>query len=84
MSDKQDKLAAGSVSKRLGRRRFLSDTAKTGAAVLLTSLGLGAYASKSAPLPLQALRPPGARPEKEFLGACIRCGCACAGVPMTH
>jgi ferredoxin-type protein NapG len=74
MSDSPGKSVDQSAPNKSGRRRFLSDTVKTGCAVLLASLGLGAYARKSAALPAQALRPPGARPEKDFLGACIRCG----------
>ncbi len=74
MSDSLGKPAGRAAPKKLDRRRFLSDTAKTGCAVLLTGLGLGAYASKSAALPVQALRPPGARSEDVFLGTCVRCG----------
>jgi ferredoxin-type protein NapG len=64
------------------RRRFLSDTAKMGGAMALAALGLGAYARKAAPLPLQALRPPGARAESEFLGVCVRCGLCVRDCPF--
>ncbi len=64
------------------RRRFLSDTAKTGCAVLLAGIGLGVYTRKSAAVPMQALRPPGARAEIDFLGACIRCGLCVRDCPF--
>ncbi len=56
------------------RRKFLSDGLKTASAVGLGSLVLGLYARQSRALPAQALRPPGALEEDEFLGACVRCG----------
>ena len=56
------------------RRRFISDSAKAAGAIGLVALGLGGYARQASTLPMQALRPPGALPEADFLGACVRCG----------
>ncbi|RTZ58400.1 MAG: ferredoxin-type protein NapG [Gammaproteobacteria bacterium] len=56
------------------RRKFLTDSLKTASAVGIGSLVLGLYARQSKALPAQAIRPPGALAEDDFLGACIRCG----------
>lgn len=56
------------------RRQFLLDMAKTTCGVGMLGLGLGLYARQARALPPSALRPPGALPEADFQGACIRCG----------
>ena len=56
------------------RRKFLTDIVRTAGGVGLMALGVGLFARQSAALPATAIRPPGALPEDDFLGACIRCG----------
>ena len=56
------------------RRQFIIDSARMICGVSMLGLGLGFYAKQAKALPALALRPPGALPEEDFLGACIRCG----------
>ena len=63
------------------RRRFFGDVAKTAGGAALCGLGLGLYAGKSVSLPAEALRPPGAIAEKNFLGTCVRCGLCVRNCP---
>jgi ferredoxin-type protein NapG len=58
----------------INRRKFLADMLRTAGGVGLIGLGLGLYAQRASSLAPHAIRPPGARPEETFLGACIRCG----------
>lgn len=66
--------ASKEKGKSVSRRQFISDTLKTACAVGLLGTGLGLYAKQSRALPPLAIRPPGALPEADFQGACIRCG----------
>lgn len=61
-------------AQRSARRQFLFDLARTACAVGLMGGGLALYAKQARALPPLALRPPGALPESDFQGACIRCG----------
>ena len=60
--------------KATARRQFLFNTAKIACGVSMLGLGVGLYAKQARALPPTAIRPPGARAEPQFLGACIRCG----------
>ena len=56
------------------RRRFLADVGRAACGVGAAGLLLALYAEEGVALPTQALRPPGALPADDFLGACLRCG----------
>lgn len=65
----------------LGRRQFLNRFAGTVGGAALLSLGVGLYARQASALPPQALRPPGALAERDFLATCVRCGLCVRGCP---
>jgi len=69
-------------TKTVNRRQFLSTTLATACSVSLMGTGLGFYASRADSLPATAIRPPGALPEEDFLGACIRCGMCVRDCPF--
>lgn len=73
-SAENDRQAAARKRVARGRRQFLLDSAKMACGMGMFGLGLGLYVKQAKALPPQAIRPPGARIEEEFLGACIRCG----------
>jgi len=60
--------------KGVSRRQFMGNLLRTACGMGLMGLGLGLYSKQASSLPALAIRPPGALPEDEFLGACIRCG----------
>nr|VFK50101.1 MAG: ferredoxin-type protein NapG [Candidatus Kentron sp. TC] len=63
----------------IDRRRFLTDGARALCGVGLLGAGIGLHSRKA--LPAQALRPPGALPEEDFLAACVRCGLCVRACP---
>ncbi|MCP3869959.1 MAG: ferredoxin-type protein NapG [Gammaproteobacteria bacterium] len=65
----------------VSRRQFIGQTLKTACGVGLMGMGLGFYSKQASTLPAMAVRPPGALPEDEFLGACIRCGACVRDCP---
>jgi len=64
------------------RRQFLIETFRAATGVGLVAMTLGVYQKQAAALPASAIRPPGVNDEKEFLGACIRCGLCVRDCPF--
>lgn len=56
------------------RRRVLADALRGACGAGVAGLLLGLLAVQGRSRPAEALRPPGALPEADFLGACVRCG----------
>lgn len=63
------------------RRRFLADALRAAGGCALAGSALAHLARDARALPVQALRPPGALPEKDFLAACVRCGLCVRNCP---
>ncbi|MEO5343305.1 MAG: ferredoxin-type protein NapG [Gammaproteobacteria bacterium SHHR-1] len=68
------------------RRQFLTDLARGVCGMGLLGLGIGLHANRASALPADALRPPGALAETDFLSACTRCGLCVRACPyeMLH
>ncbi|MEM1050254.1 MAG: ferredoxin-type protein NapG [Pseudomonadota bacterium] len=56
------------------RRRFLTDALRAAGGCALAGSALAYVARDARALPAEAIRPPGALAEDDFLSACIRCG----------
>jgi ferredoxin-type protein NapG len=67
--------------KNRARRSFLRAVSRMAGSVGVFGFLLGAYGKRSAALPATAIRPPGAIAEKDFLGACVRCGLCVRACP---
>lgn len=66
----------------VARRQFLRDAATMACGSGLIAGALVLYARSAQALPPGALRPPGALPEADFQGACIRCGLCVRDCPF--
>ena len=77
----QHNTSGGGQPKEPARRRFLAETLSAAAGALVLAASLGLYQRSAGALPAYACRPPGALPEKQFLGACLRCGQCVRGCP---
>lgn len=63
------------------RRKAMTDMARFGGSAAACAVMLGAFTEQSKALPARTLRPPGARAEKDFLAACVRCGLCVRACP---
>lgn len=64
------------------RRQFFLNLVGMTCGMGLLGTALLLHSRSSASLPAQAIRPPGALPEADFLGACIRCGLCVRDCPF--
>ncbi len=64
------------------RRAFLLEMARGAGVAGMVGMVLWMRTDTGHALPVQGLRPPGALPEKDFLGTCIRCGLCVRACPF--
>jgi ferredoxin-type protein NapG len=82
MVDKKSKKFEGTEQKEgVSRRVFITDSARGAGVALLVGTGLWSKAKTAYPIPFREIRPPGALPEDDFLGRCIRCGLCVRSCP---
>ena len=70
-----------SGKRRMNRRTAMTEVARTAGAVCLGGFSLAALIHSTGQADARALRPPGARPEGDFLAACVRCGLCVQACP---
>lgn len=78
MADPKDNTKA---TKEISRRDMLAGAAKVAGVGCLAAVALSKYVDTARARDAKALRPPGARPEDEFLAACVRCGLCVRACP---
>ncbi len=69
-----ERTGAAATPASVARRKFVNGIAAAAGSGCLMALGAGLYSRSASALPAQALRPPGALAEADFLATCVRCG----------
>ena len=70
-----------SSKRKMNRRTAITEVARNAGAVCLGGFSLAALIHSTGQADARALRPPGARPEDDFLSACVRCGLCVQACP---
>ena len=67
--------------RKIDRRTAMADMARAAGVACLGGFSLAALVQVSGTADARALRPPGARPEEDFLASCVRCGLCVQACP---